>query len=92
MNQSSSQKLLKRGQNTPKTLKTTVFSSKSLYFEAQNIYNLTKKGWYAEQLMEYNELNRSIKILGRKSCKKGLLRAKFAKNGQKWPTKPTLGL
>ena len=36
MNQSSSQKLLKRGQNTPKTLKTTVFSSKSLYFEAQN--------------------------------------------------------
>ena len=66
MNQSSSQKLLKRGQNTPKTLKTTVFSSKSLYFEAQNIYNLTKNDWYIEFLMEYNQLSRSIRILGQK--------------------------
>ena len=66
MNQSSSQKLLKRGQNTPKTLKTTVFSSKSLDFEAQNIYNLTKKDWYIEFLMEYNQLSRSIRILGQK--------------------------
>ena len=66
MNQSSSQKLLKRGQNTPKTLKTTVFSSKSLYFEAQNIYNLTKKGWYVELLIKYNQLSRSIRILGQK--------------------------
>ena len=66
MNQSSSQKLLKRGQNTPKTLKTTVFSSKSLYFEAQDIYNLTKKDWYVERLMEYNQLSRSIRILGQK--------------------------
>ena len=66
MNQSSSQKLLKRGQNTPKTLKTTVFSSKSLYFEAQNVHNLTKKDWYVEFLMEYNQLSRSIRILGQK--------------------------
>ena len=66
MNQSSSQKLLNRGQNTPKTLKTTDFSSKSLYFEAQNIYNLTKKDRYIEFLMEYNQLSRSIRILGQK--------------------------
>ena len=68
------------------------FWPKTRLFKGQNVHNLGGMGQYIESLMEYNELNRSIRMLGQKSCKNDVLRAKFVKNGQKWPTSPTLDL
>ena len=42
------------------------FRPKTRLFKGQNVQNLGAMGQFIESLIEYNQLNRSIRILGQK--------------------------
>ena len=92
IHQNMTKKYVKIGLNSPKSSNIRFFCSKSRKLTGQNVHDMGKMDKDVESTMEHNKSMHSNGLLGRKSSKIGVLRAKSAKNGQNWPTKPTLGL